>query len=78
VAPNIKITPKQIRFLLDWRRAWGVQPLHVPGGIPADLQGYYAVPLDEERKHGWGDLSAATELRVLRQWVARGYKLPEV
>jgi hypothetical protein len=51
-----------------------VQPLHVPGGVPADLRGYYVVPLDEQRKYQWGLLSAKTELAALRSWVADGYK----
>jgi hypothetical protein len=51
-----------------------VQPLHVPGGVPADLRGYYAVPLDEERKYQWGLLNAKMELAALRSWVANGYK----
>ena len=73
--PTIKVTAKQIRFLLHSSdRAWIVQPLHVPGGVPADLRGYYAVPLDEERKYQWGVLSAKSELAALRSWVANGYK----
>jgi hypothetical protein len=70
----IKVTAKQIRFLFDSGRAWMVQPLHVSGGVPADLRGYYAVPLDEERKYQWGLLSAKAELAALRSWVAKGYK----
>jgi hypothetical protein len=49
LGPTIKVTAKQIRFLLGSGRAWMVQPLHVPDGVPKDLQGYYRVPLEEER-----------------------------
>ena len=32
---GVKITARQIRFLLgDRKRAWMVQPLHVPEGVP--------------------------------------------
>jgi len=72
--PTIKVTAKQIRFLLSPGRAWMVQPLHVPGGVPADLRGYYLVPLDEQRKYQWGLLSAKMELAALRSWVSSGYK----
>ena len=72
--PTIKVTAKKIRFLLSPHRAWMVQPLHVRGGVPADLRGYYAVPLDEQRKYLWGQLSAKMELAALRSWVADGYK----
>ena len=72
---GVKITARQIRFLLtDGKRAWMVQPLHVPDGVPVDLQGYYAPPLDEQQNRGWGTLDADTELAILRNWVARGYK----
>jgi hypothetical protein len=74
VGPTIKITAKQIRFLLSSGRAWMVQPLHVPGDVPRELRGYYAVPLDEERRYSWGGLDAATELAVLWAWVANGFK----
>ena len=73
--PSIRITAKQIRFLLGSGRAWAVQHLHVADGVPAELRGNYAVPLDEQRRHGWGLLDEATELGVLRSWVALGYKL---
>ncbi len=74
---SIRITAKQIRFLLNSGRAWAIQPLHVAGGVPAELQGNYAVPLDAQRQHRWGLLDEATELSALRLWVALGYKLPQ-
>src|SRR5262245_15648893 len=52
--PTIKVTAKQIRFLLSSGRAWMVQPLHVPGGVPAALRGYYAVPLSGVSREGVG------------------------
>jgi hypothetical protein len=74
VEPNIKITAKQIRFLLSSGRAWAVHPLHVSAGVPRDLQGYYDVPLDEQRRYRWGTLSGRRELAILRSWVASGYR----
>jgi hypothetical protein len=74
VKPSIKVTGKQIRFLLDSGRVWMIQQLHVPGGVPKELQGNYDVPLEEQR-HGWGNLKGATELKILRAWVASGFKL---
>lgn len=72
---GVKITARQIRFLLtDRKRAWGVQPLHVPDGVPKSLQGIYDPPLNEERKYCWGTLDGDTELSILRKWVKRGYK----
>jgi hypothetical protein len=74
VGLGVKVTARQMRFLLsDGKRAWMVQPLHVPDGVPRELQGYYAPPT-EQQNHGWGALDAATELAILRDWVARGYK----
>ena len=73
--PSVRITAKQIRFLLGSGRAWAVQPLHIAGGVPAELRGDYAVPLDAQRQHRWGLLDEATELSVLRSWVALGYRL---
>jgi hypothetical protein len=72
--PSIKVTPRQIRFLLSSGRVWAVQPLHVPEGVPTDLQGYYSVPLEEERRHRWGLLDAGRELDIFRAWVASGFK----
>jgi hypothetical protein len=77
VEPSIKITARQIRFLLSSGRAWAVHPLHVPDGVPADLRGYYAVPLEEERRYRWGLLDGAQELEILRTWVASGFRQPE-
>lgn len=75
MAPGVKVTAKQMRFLLGGgRRVWMIQPLHVPGGVPRELQGHYAPPTDEQQNRGWGALDAATELTILREWVARGYK----
>jgi len=75
VGMGVKISARQIRFLLtDRRRAWMVQPLHVPEGVPKELQGYYDPPTDEQQGRGWGTLDADTELAILRVWVARGYK----
>lgn len=72
---SVKITARQIRFLLtDRKRVWMVQPLHVPDGVPKDLQGYYDPPLDEQQNRGWGTLNGGAELAILREWVARGYK----
>jgi hypothetical protein len=72
---GVKITARQIRFLLtDRKRAWMVQPLHVSDGVPKDLQGYYDPPLDEQQNCGWGTLDGVTELAILQEWVARGYK----
>jgi hypothetical protein len=72
---GVKITARQIRFLLpDRKRAWMVQPLHVCGGVPEELRGYYDPPVDERQNRGWGTLDADTELAILRDWVARGYK----
>ena len=71
---NIKVTPKQIRFLLEGGRVWMVQPLHVPEGIPKALCGYYSVSLEEERKHAWGRLDGKREQEILREWVAKGLK----
>lgn len=73
--PSVRITAKQIRFLLGSGRAWAILPLHVAGGVPTDLRGDYVVPLDAQRQHRWGLLDEATELSVLRSWVTRGYKL---
>ena len=74
VGLSVKITARQIRFLLDRKRAWMVQPLHVPEGVPAELQGYYDPPLQEQQNCGWGTLNADRELEILRDWVARGFK----
>jgi hypothetical protein len=74
MSPTIKVTAKQIRFLLSSGRAWMVQPLHVPGDVPTDLRGYYSVPLEEERRYKWGLLDSETELAALRAWVASGFK----
>lgn len=72
---GVKITARQIRFLLtDRKRAWMVQFLHVPDGVPKELQGFYNPPLDEQQNRGWGTLDPDTELAILREWVARGYK----
>jgi hypothetical protein len=71
---NIKVTPKQIRFLLESGRVWMIQPLHVRKGIPKELCGYYSVSLEEERKHGWGRLSGKREQEILREWVEKGFK----
>jgi hypothetical protein len=72
---NIKVTPKQIRFLLEGGRVWMIQPLHVPEGIPQELCGYYSVSLEEERKHGWGLLTGQCELEILREWLENGFKV---
>ena len=71
---GVKITARQIRFLLTDRRAWMVQPLHVPEGVPKELQGYYDPPVHEQQNRGWGTLDADAELAILREWVTRGYK----
>lgn len=71
---NIKVTPRQIRFLLESGRVWMVQPLHVLGGVPKELCGYYSVSLEEERKHGWGRLNGKREQAILGEWVANGFK----
>src|SRR4051812_46450198 len=73
VGPTIRVTAKQIRFLLGSGRAWMVQPLHVPDGVPKDLQGYHRVPLEEERRHRRGLLKGAQELDILRALVAVGF-----
>ena len=73
--PNIRITAKQIRFVFDSGKVWMIQPLHVTSGAPDDLRGTYSVPLDEQRKHGWGSLSGKQQVRILRQWVRSGFKL---
>jgi hypothetical protein len=75
VGMGVKITARQIRFLLiDRKRAWAVQPLHVTEGMPQELQGYYGPPVGEQQNRGRGSLDADTELAILREWVARGYK----
>lgn len=73
--PNIKITAKQIRFVFDSGKVWMIQRLHFAKGVPAELRGFYRVPLAEEQNHGWGRLSAAQEEVILRDWVGRGFKL---
>lgn len=73
MTPNIKVTAKQIRFIFDSGRVWMIQPLHVAGGVPSDLQGLYCVPLDEQRKHAWGNLKGIQEKKILRQWVSLGF-----
>ena len=74
VARNIKITPRQIRFLLEGGRVWMIQPLLVPDGVPGDLCGFYSVPLEEERKHAWGRIDGHREQDILREWIAKGFK----
>lgn len=76
MTPTVRVTAKQIRFVLASGGVWAVQPLHVPGGVPAALRGNYAVPTAEQRRHAWGDMTGAAELKALRAWVARGYKVP--
>ena len=71
--PNIRITARQIRFVFDSGKVWMIQPLHVAGGVPDDLR--YSVPLVEQQKHGWGNLSGQEEVRILKQWVRSGFKL---
>ena len=73
--PNIRITAKQIRFVFDSGKVWMIQKLHVAGGVPDDLRGNYSVPLVEQQKHGFGNLTGKQEVRVLRQWVRSGFKL---
>jgi hypothetical protein len=51
-----------------------IQPLHVPDGVPKELQGHYNPPLDEQQNRGWGTLDSDAELAILREWVVRGYK----
>ena len=72
--PTVKITARQIRFLLGSKRVWAIQSLHVRGGVPTHLRGYYAVPLAEERRHAWGRLDGASELAVLRDWAQKGFQ----
>jgi hypothetical protein len=71
---QIKVTGKQIRFFLPSGRVGAIQPLHVAGGVPKNLQGCYSVSLDEQRRYGWGTLSGPTELRIFRKWVKDGLK----
>jgi hypothetical protein len=78
VGMDDKITARQIRFLLaDRKRAWMVQPLHVPDGVPKELQGYYDPPLEAQQNCGWGRLDADTDCRpgrrriILRAYFAR-------
>jgi len=80
--PNIRITAKQIRFVFDSGKVWMIQPLHVTSGVPVDLRGNYSVPLDEQRKHAWGNrkfgwvtMSGKQEVRIFRQWIRSGFKL---
>ena len=73
--PNIKITAKQIRFVFDSGKVWMIQRLHVIGGIPEELRGYYSVPLDDERIHGWGWHDGKQEIRILKHWIRSGFKL---
>jgi hypothetical protein len=73
--PNIKITAKQNRFVFDSGKVWMIQPLHVAGGVPDQLRGDYSVPLDEQRKNGWGNLNGKQEVTILREWVQNGFKL---
>jgi hypothetical protein len=77
VGLGVKITARQIRFLLDAKRAWMVQPSHVPGGVPEELRGYYDPPREEQQGRGWGTLDADRELEILRDWVARGFRRPD-
>ncbi len=74
--PNVKITQKQIRFIFDSGKVWMIQPLHVLDGVPKELRGYYCVPLAEQRKHGWGWswLDGKEELRILNEWIDKGFK----
>ena len=46
--------------------------------------GYYSVPLQDQRSYGWGwppgrypwgNCSGARELKILKEWVKKGYKL---
>jgi len=73
--PNIRITAKQIRFVFDSGKVWMIQKLHVTGGVPDDLRGNYSVPLVEQQKHGFGNLTGKQVVRVLRQWVRGGFKV---
>jgi hypothetical protein len=75
MTPNIKITAKQIRFVFDSGKVWMIQPLHVPDGVPNDLRGSYCVPLAEHQNCGWGRLDGKQEMKILHEWVARGYKI---
>ena len=52
-----------------------IQKLHVTGGVPDDLRGNYSVPLVEQQKHGFGNLTGKQVVRVLRQWVRGGFKV---
>jgi len=74
VDPTIKITARQIRFLLVGR-VWMIQPLHIAEGVPKHLQGFYCVPLAEQRRYQWGLLNEAEELQILESWIASGFGL---
>ena len=65
MVPNVKVTRRQIRFLLGQGRAWMIQPLHVHAGVPAELRGQYSVPHDEV----WGGVGDPG-WRTLARWAA--------
>ena len=73
--PNIKVTAKQIRFVFDSGKVRMIQPLHVVGGMPEELRGYYSVPSGDKRIHGWGWHDGKQEIRILKQWIRSGFKL---
>jgi hypothetical protein len=72
---NIKITNRQIRFLFPEGKVWMIHPLHFSKEVPRKLQGYYSVPHEEWVNQGWGNLNRARELKILKSWIRKKFKL---